>query len=301
MNRREEFKVELEKILKDGNKEDLEHYAIEALKMGWYRYSYYIVRRYLKLGYEYSNDIDFAKGVVTAMMGFNMKKAYRNAKFKDTKRYILEIIGLNDIAYPYFEESFEPYKEEFPASYMFRYYLYKMFKGEVPQVEENFDFKTEVEKCNIKLAKGVAEIMKGNLESAIKLLYENLQHTLNQGYDHTSMFIFRFLIPTVYKVEGKEPAKTLLNLAMDISNDTGNRWFFEMFEIYKWFMDGTFLEYVEDKIKFFVKRWALIHELLARGYLHKEGKDQTRRIQHIVKEHHHFHDLKVLEMFGATM
>jgi hypothetical protein len=301
MNRREEFRAKLEEILKRGDKEELEEYSIEAIKMGWYRYSYYIVRRYLKLGYEYSDSIDFSKGVVTAMMGFNMKKAYKKARYKDTKRYILEIIGLNDRAYPYFEETFEPYKQELPASYMYRYYLYRMFKGEVPKVEENFEIKSEIEKYNLRLAKGVAEMMGGNLQSAINILYENLQNTLNQGYDHTSMFIFRFLIPVVYKVQGKTPARILLSLAMDVANDTGNRWFFEMFEIYKWFIDGAFVEYVEDKIKFFTRRWAMIHELLARGYLQREGKDQSRRIWHIVKDHHHFHDLKVLEMLDVAM
>jgi hypothetical protein len=301
MNRREEFRVKLEEILKRGDKEELEEYSIEALKMGWYIYSYYIVKRYLKLGYEYSERVDFSKGVVTAMMGFNMRKAYKRARFKDTKRYILEIIGLNDKSYPYFEEAFEPYKEEMPASYMYRYYLYRIFKGEIPDVREDFEFRTEVERYNIKMAKGIAEMMKGNLESAQKLLYENLQDTLDRGYDYTSMFIFRFLIPIVYKLQGKEPAKTLLSLAKDVANDTGNRWFFEMFEIYRWFLDGTFPEYVEDKIRFFVNRWAMIHELLARGYLHREGKDQSRRIEHIVKNHHHFHDLKVLEMFGTPL
>jgi hypothetical protein len=36
MNRREEFRVKLEEILKRGDKEELEEYAVEALKMGWY-------------------------------------------------------------------------------------------------------------------------------------------------------------------------------------------------------------------------------------------------------------------------
>ncbi len=164
MNRREEFRVKLEEILKRGDKEELEEYSIEALKMGWYIYSYYIVKRYLKLGYEYSERIDFSKGVITAMMGFNMRKAYKRARFKDTKMYILEIIGLYDKAYPYFEETFEPYKEEMPASYMYRYYLYRMFKGEIPDVGEDFEFRMEIERYNIKLAKGIAEMMKGNVE-----------------------------------------------------------------------------------------------------------------------------------------
>ncbi|MEO0222993.1 MAG: hypothetical protein ABIL36_05985 [candidate division WOR-3 bacterium] len=298
MNKREEFKRKLRDILERADKDELKYYSIEAIKMGWYKYSYYIVKKYLEKGYEYDESIDFSKGVITSMIFFNMKKAYRKAKYKDTRRYILELVGLNDRAYEYFEETFKDAKDTYPASYMFRYNMFKMFKGEIPEIDENVETKSEMEIYNLKLAKGMAEMMKGNYEQSLRILYENLQGVLETGYDHTAMFVLRFLIPLVYNLQGKDASKPLLQLAFDITNETANMWFFELFEIYRCFVDEIYPEYVESKIGLYVDRWALIHELIARGYLHYKGKNQHRRINHIVKEHHHEHDLRVLELFG---
>ncbi len=301
MNRREEFRKRLPSILQKADKDELTHYSIEAIKMGWYMYAYKIVRKYFDKNYEYGSLIDFSLGVIRSMMFFNMKRAYKRAKYKDTRRYILEIVGLNDKAYNLMLETFEEIKKDYPASYIFRHSIYRMFRGEIPDIPDKVESVTEIEICNLNLARGMAEMMRGDYTSAYNILYENLQASMDLGYDHTAMFVLRFLIPVVYNLNGKDTAMPLLKLGIDMSNETGNRWFFELFEMYRCYMEDTYTEYVEAKIPYYVDRWALIHELLARGYLHKKKGGHERRIRHIVDKHQHHHDLKVMQLFGLEV
>ncbi|MEO0201281.1 MAG: hypothetical protein ABIL03_00765 [candidate division WOR-3 bacterium] len=75
MNKREEFKRKLRDILERADKDELKYYSIEAIKMGWYKYSYYIVKKYLEKGYEYDESIDFSKGVITSMIFFQYEES----------------------------------------------------------------------------------------------------------------------------------------------------------------------------------------------------------------------------------
>ncbi len=298
MNKREEFKKTLMEVLKRGDKEELENYSIEALKTGWYIFAYRIIKKYKEKGYGYNDNIDFSLGVVRAMMFFNMKKAYKKARYKDTRRYILEIIGLNDRAYDLLKETFKDVKESYPALYEFRHGIFKMFRGEIPQINENVEIRSDVEPLFLKLAKGMAEMMKGNYKVARDILYEDLHESLDIGHDHNAMFVLRFMIPVMYHLGERDAAMYFLELGKDMADGTGNRWFFELFEIYRAYMDGMYPEYMESKLRFYIDRWALIHELLTRGFLHINGRDHARRIMHIVDEHHHHHDLKVMELLG---